>query len=390
MFLCSRFPLFSTEKSDANSNLGDLWRFDLATYGWSMLHDTEYISALNKHRPAPMLPTVNQRNDMVKSGEQQDRLPSSVQLTPGPRGYYGLAAVHDQLFLFGGARCEPGCVCNSELWSFDPSSACSWTLLTYSSNSFCSCSYTGRRGMIHQTHERAAGEDVHDYDHAHYPLHRYKHSLHAVASFPSTAATEAISLSPSASTGVGVDVELFVFGGESFSPSFYYNDVFSARLSFNVTHTPRAVWSALPTGSGGVERDGTGGMVDDVVLQCARTLDPTTTATSLSHAVSFVLPHPTTAFLRAPNPSVNTYRYQRRKDDTATPPTDDQEEMAASAPDSTNKEHSSQRLHMPVSPIASVDESTANALYVLLAVLLVGVGLVLRRRARTTRPVHVD
>jgi hypothetical protein len=42
--------------------------------------------------------------------------PADHASSPGARGYHNLLVTGASLFLFGGAQCAPGCVCNNELW----------------------------------------------------------------------------------------------------------------------------------------------------------------------------------------------------------------------------------------------------------------------------------
>ena len=95
-------------------------------------------------------------------------VPQSL-LKPSPRGYAAAVSSGNLLYFFGGARCNPGCKCNNELWILNATSLRSGWKLSDDSISL--------------------------------PQNRYRHSLSKI-------------------TG-----GLVVFGGESFSPKTYFNDL---------------------------------------------------------------------------------------------------------------------------------------------------------------------
>ena len=84
-----------------------------------------------------------------------------------------MVVINHLVYLFGGARCNPGCSCNAELWMLDIDKDFEWNLI-------------------------AKGG----------PTHRYRHSITHVGS------------------------SLYIFGGESFNPSGYYNDVHQYNIGF--------------------------------------------------------------------------------------------------------------------------------------------------------------
>lgn len=125
-------------------NLNDLWSLDMHTHTWRLVHAT----------------SVHQ---------------------PSPRGYADMVRVgHNTLYLFGGARCDPGCECSNELWRFRIDTR-EW----------------------YNTHNKNSENKM--------PRERYKHSM--VLAYTSQGA-------PS----------LIVFGGESYHPAVYHNDVWQYVL----------------------------------------------------------------------------------------------------------------------------------------------------------------
>ncbi len=161
-------------------------------------------------------------------------------LSPAPRSYHALSYTPDgTLHLFGGARCQPGCVCSAEYWTLDLAKAegiragklqtrndvatttaadeqSAWTLLAASPHSPSSASYPSRNPPADASAApfKSADESVA----AGWPLHRYKHSMLPLP----------ISVDhdhKSASTAAGAHTFSFLlFGGEAYNPSAYLHD----------------------------------------------------------------------------------------------------------------------------------------------------------------------
>lgn len=76
--------------------------------GYSLQHDANFddLWALDPH--------VLRWTQLVPSALI---VPGSSRVWPSPRGYHNVLTVGATLFLFGGAACTPGCVCNNDLYA---------------------------------------------------------------------------------------------------------------------------------------------------------------------------------------------------------------------------------------------------------------------------------
>lgn len=102
--------------------------------------------------------------------------------------------------MFVGARCEPGCVCSAEMWLFDFAIS-SWSLISSSPNSPSSTQYPPLPYPQIPTSPTVT-----------HPLHRYKQTM--IARPPATGEQLPDTY-----------VQAYLFGGEGYNPSAYYNDL---------------------------------------------------------------------------------------------------------------------------------------------------------------------
>ncbi len=79
--------LFGGYSLQHDANFDDLWMLDPRSFRWTQLV------------AAPSTPAGHPR------------------VWPSPRGYHNVLTVGATLFLFGGAACTPGCVCNNDLYA---------------------------------------------------------------------------------------------------------------------------------------------------------------------------------------------------------------------------------------------------------------------------------
>ena len=204
--------------------------------------------------------------------------PAGSSASPGRRGYHSFFYTPDhRLHLFGGARCEPGCVCSAESWLFDlqqyASRAAAWSaklaaakrngislspprpgspddpaacwsmLLPTSPHSPASRAYPDRsaRGGPHAG-LNSAEESIK----AGWPVHRYKQSMSMKitqtqderasrrASNTASDAKSSVAFSPPLllPPPTAVTFSVYLFGGESYNPAAYFHDVWR----FDYTH----------------------------------------------------------------------------------------------------------------------------------------------------------
>lgn len=180
--------------SRLGKNFGDLWAFSFRTGRW--LEQTPVRS--NQHGVS--FPLV----------------------TPGPRAYHQLVVLPQHLLLFGGARCEPGCVCSSETWMWSLTSH-RWEKIVAPPRSPDSTKYPSFQPISPNVPYRSVAEAVDDG----YPVHRYKHTL--------------VALPIKNNKANGFQIDALLFGGESYNPSGYHNDVWKLSLSATNNPSPDAV-----------------------------------------------------------------------------------------------------------------------------------------------------
>jgi Galactose oxidase, central domain/Kelch motif len=149
--------------------------------GRGNLHDLWQFN-LEEHTWVILAPTLS-----TSSSSQQ--VQPSVEQLPSVRGYSQMVCLGDHLYLYGGAECNPGCSCRQGVWIFDIVTQ-KWALQPPVDASFAQ------------------------------PVHRYKHSM------------------------VSDGRALYVFGGESYKPSGYYNDVWKYAVSES-TQSPSILANAL-------------------------------------------------------------------------------------------------------------------------------------------------
>lgn len=205
--------------------------------------------------------------------------------SPGRRGYHSFLYTPDRrLHLFGGARCEPGCVCSAESWLFDldqyaarseiwarklagakragialspprpgspdDPSACWSMLLPTSPHSPASRDYPARgaRGGAEAGYT-SAEESVK----AGWPVHRYKQSMSlrilptqqaasaaAAAEEKSTAASPATPTTQAQQSTDAAVFSMLLFGGESYNPAAYFHDVWRFDYTHALSPSPRS------------------------------------------------------------------------------------------------------------------------------------------------------
>jgi len=134
---------------------------------------------------------------------------------PSPRGYSGLEALSSTLFMLAGARCDPGCSCSDEVWAFDTLGG-KWQVLRQAKPA----------KTVHLAQRDA-------------PVHRYKHTVvlsqnallgSVQLGEPGTKNEEELAV---------VKASMYLFGGESFRPTSYWNDVF--RFDVATPNVPTAL-----------------------------------------------------------------------------------------------------------------------------------------------------
>jgi hypothetical protein len=190
---------------ESSSNFNDLWVLDLGRYAWLKLS------------------------------------PSSGASWPSARGYHSMLVSEYSLFLFGGARCTPGCVCSNDLWtlplksvhsdirnfamslnstSSSPTStlaspSASWTLL--------------ERDSLVGIASREPATVLKTLD---WPVHRYRQSMLSVNIQGYFVLLILLRFHRYLLDDLFAERQhLVVFGGESYRPSAYYRDVWTLDVS---------------------------------------------------------------------------------------------------------------------------------------------------------------
>lgn len=194
------------------------------------------------------LAVSKRRSDSQHEDEDEDEIHSWSLCTletkdhPSPRGFHSAVGHAGEIVVFGGGRCDPGCVLNNEVWSFRPAASahagCSGRWVEYS-NSNSNSEGFGRAATSNPSHPRA----------------RYRHTAvvwpppaaHAAATNAHADASSSSSLS--SSTAVGSAHRMFLFGGESYMPGAYWNDLWQLQLPVPAStpaaadRTPSSPWT---------------------------------------------------------------------------------------------------------------------------------------------------
>lgn len=190
--------IFGGYSLTSSSNFDDLWILDAQTAQWALIEATAAGTG-----------------------------------APSARGYHSMVISEFSLFLFGGARCTPGCVCNNELWALPlrtvMSAAHDYFAWARNSTAVISTDRDGTapppapvppRASWHALErDSSIGASARDPDTVlkslDWPVHRYRQTTLAVT-LRSKGAPRS---------------HLLVFGGESYRPSAYYRDVWSIDVT---------------------------------------------------------------------------------------------------------------------------------------------------------------
>jgi hypothetical protein len=175
-------------------------------------------------------PSINQVYPSWEWHRVHASFSSDSGLSPAPRAYHSLSYSADgRVHLFGGARCEPGCVCSAEYWTLNIQATESneyttegapiltpWTLIAASPYSPSSRAYP-LRTPSGTTALRTADDSIV----TGWPLHRYKHTM-----------LQLLPTEPSQTAGMHT-FSFFIFGGESYNPAAYLQDTW--RFDYTVS-----------------------------------------------------------------------------------------------------------------------------------------------------------